>query len=87
VNERRAEQALADQAGAAGTSGCGVLLVERDLEVDRQSATAVPVGQPTQVHPPVASLTFPRHALLDEGVLVTRMPPRCAQDGSNSPLV
>ena len=74
MDERRAEQALADQAGAPRTTGAGVFLVKDDLLVDGQPAAARP-GRPTDAGPPAGGeFPFPRHSLLDEHVLVARSP-------------
>ena len=50
VDQRRTEQPLADEPGTSRTAGLGVLLVERDLEVERQPTTAV-LGRPADAGP------------------------------------
>ena len=70
MDEGRAEEALADQSGAPGAAGAGVLLVEGHLEVDRKPPSAV-LGRPADAGPSAGGeLALPLHPLGHEGVFV-----------------
>src|SRR5690349_2898186 len=72
MDQRRAEQAFADESRPTRAAGSGVLLVEDDFLTDRQAAAAV-FGGPAHARPAVrCEVALPVHALLDEHVLVAR---------------
>ncbi len=74
VDQGRTEETFADQPCATRAAGSGVLLVERHLELERQSASAV-FGGPADARPSAGGeLSFPGHPLLDERMLVARAP-------------
>ena len=72
VHDRRAEQALADDADAARPAGARVLLVEDHLLDERRAAAAV-LGRPAEADPAVAAeLLLPLPPLVEQLVLVAR---------------
>ena len=75
MQDRRADQALADVAEAPRALGPGVLLEPDHLLVQRQAPPAVLDG-PADAGPAVgAEVLLPRPALLEQGVLVARAAP------------
>ena len=72
VHDRRAEQALADDADPARPARARVLLVEDHLLDERRAAAAV-LGGPAEADPAVAAeLLLPLPALVEALVLVAR---------------
>jgi hypothetical protein len=72
MHDRRAEQAFADDAHAAGTAGARVLLVEDDL-FEQRRAPASELGRPPEADPTVATeLLLPFPTFVEQFVFVAR---------------
>ena len=72
VDDRRTEQALADDADAARSAGARVLL-EEDHLLEQRGAPAAVLGRPAEADPVVAAeLLLPLPPLVEELVLVAR---------------
>ena len=80
MHEGRSEQALSDQPGTARPARPCVLLVEGDLEVQREPSAAVLDWPPDAGPAAGCELALPGHALRNERVLVAG-PATVAQRG------
>jgi hypothetical protein len=66
---------LADDADTPWATGAGVLLVVDDLLADREATSTVLLREADAAPPVGADPALPRHALLDDGILVARPAP------------